>query len=148
MILDRLAKLGAAQAFTENDEKTSFSYDCGNPTIKNRIGSGEKLSLMFVITTRAAGDSASITDTCDFCAVEDTSAALGSSVVIIQRRVPAAELVVGAVIEVPLPVGRPTKRYLGGQVVLGASDTLSADCYVVPSTHVQDFIAYAKGYAI
>ena len=148
MILDKLTQLGTAQAFTESDEKTTFSYDCGNPVVKNRVGTGERLSVVFVITTAAAGDSASITDTCDFCAVEDTVAALSGSTVIIQRRVPASELVPGKIIEVPLPSGKPTKRYLGGQVVLGASDTLSASSYIIPSDHVQEFTAYAKSYVV
>lgn len=149
MILDKLAKLGAAQAFTGSNEVTTDSYDCGNPTPKNRVGTGTRLSLMFVVTTAAAGDSASVTDTCDFAAVEDSGSNLATAkVIMIQRRVPAASLTVGAIVEVPIPIDRPLKRYIGGQVLLGTGDTLSADSYIVPSDHVQQFLAYAKGYAV
>jgi hypothetical protein len=146
MILDILARLSNAQDFTEADEVSTDKYDCGNPTVKNRIGSGERLSLVFVITTAAAGDSASATDTFDLKAVEDTAADLSTKTEIISRRVPAAELVAGALFEVPLPSQKPTKRYLGGQIVSGTGDTVSASCYLVPSQHVPSFVAYAKGY--
>lgn len=148
MILDKLLQLAAAQAFTDADEVTENTVDLGNPTIKNRIGSGTRMSLVFVITTAAAGDSASVTDTCRLKAVEDTAANLSTKTEIVSRLVPAAELVAGAIVEIPLPVQKPTKRYLGGQVELGTGDTVSADCYVVPSDHVPAFVAYAKGYAI
>ena len=148
MILDELLKLAAAQAFTDADEVTQNTLDLGNPTVKRRVGNGKPLSLVFVVTTAAAGDSASFTDTCDFKAVEDTAANLGTKTEIISRRVPAAELVAGAVIDVPLPVNKPTKRFLGGQVVLGTGDTVSASCYVVPTEDVQAFVPYAKGYAV
>jgi len=146
MILDILARLASAQAFTDADEVSASSYDCGNPTIKNRIGSGERLSLVFVITTAGAGDGASATDTTDLTAVEDTAADLSTKTPIIARRVPAAELVAGAMFEVPLPSQKPTKRYLGAQVVQGTGDTVSATVYLVPSDHVPSFVAYAKNY--
>lgn len=148
MILDVLARLADAQAFPDSDDVSASSYDLGNPTVKNRVGTGTKLSLVFVITTAAAGDSASMTDTFRFKAVEDTQASLATKTEIISRLVPGAELTVGAVIEVPLPSGKPTKRYLGAQVEIGTGDTVSADCYVVPSEHVPQFTAYAKGYTV
>ncbi len=148
MILDKLLKIGAAQAFTDADEVTASSVDLGNVTPKRRVGTGERLSVIFVVTTAGAGDSGSATDTCDFAAIESAAADLGSPAVIIQRRVPSAELVVGKVIDVPLPADKPTLRYLGGKVTLGTGDTVSADVYVIPSDQVQAFAAYAKGYAI
>ena len=148
MILDKYLQLAVAQAFTDADEVSENTIDLGNPTIKNRVGSGERLSLAFVITTAAAGDSASATDTTDLVAVEDTAANLGTKTEIISRRVPASELVAGAIFEVPLPSNKPTKRYLGAQVVQGAGDTVSATIYVIPSEHMPSFLAYAKGYSV
>lgn len=148
MILDILARLANAQAFSGSGAVSENTYDCGNPTIKNRVGTGTPLSLVFVVTTAAAGDSGSLTDTFDFKAVEDTAEALGTKTEIISRRVPGAELVVGAIIHVPIPVNKPTKRFLGGQVALGSGDTVSADCYIIPTEHVPAFTAYAKGYTV
>jgi hypothetical protein len=148
MILDAYTRVASAQAITDADEVSASSIDLGNPTIKNRVGSGERLSAVFTITTAAAGDSASATDTCDLIVVEDTAATLASKTVIITRRVAAALLTAGSQFEVPLPSGTPTKRYLGGQVALGTGDTLSATIDIIPSEFVPSFLAYAKGYAV
>lgn len=148
MILDKLLKVAAAQAFTASNEVSASSVDLGNPTIKNRVATGNKLSAIFVVTTAAAGDSASQTDTFDLAVVEDTQASLATKTSIISRRVPGAELLVGAMFEVPLPAGKPTKRYLGVQALLGTGDTVSFDAYIVPSEDVPQFTAYAKSYAV
>lgn len=149
MFLDALAQLADAQAVTSADAYTTNTYDLGNVTPKRRLGAGEKLSLIFVVTTRSAADGGSFTDTCDFMAVQSANDNLSSHDVIIQRRVPAAELVAGAIVELPLPVGRPTKRYIGGRVELGTDDTVSVDAYIIPTDMVQGFeAAYAKNYSV
>lgn len=148
MILDILARLADAQAFTAADEKTTDKYDAGNPAVKRRIGTGTRLSVMFVITTAAAASGGSFSASAEFRALEDTVADLSTATTIISRLIPGASLPVGTIVELPLPVGTPTKRFLGGQVVLGVGDTLSADAFIVPSDHVQAFLAYAKNYAV
>jgi hypothetical protein len=148
MILDAYLKCAAAQAFTDADEVSASSIDLGNPTIKNRIGTGERMSMVFVVTTAAAGDSASITDTCRLKVVEDTASTLATKTEIISRLVPAAELTANAIFDVPLPAQKPTKRYIGAQVELGTGDTVSMSAYLVMSDQVQAFVAYAKGYAV
>ena len=146
MILDILARLANAQAFTDSDLVSENTYNLQQAN--RRVGTGTKLSLVFVITTAAAGDSASLTDTCRFMAVEDSQASLATAREIISRLVPAADLAVGAIIEVPLPSQTPTLQYLGAKVDLGTGDTVSADCYVIPSDQVQAFFAHAKGYSV
>jgi hypothetical protein len=148
MILDKDTRLGAAQAFTDADEKTTYSYDLGAPAVKRRIGTGTPLSLVFTVTTPAAGDSGSATDTIDFCVVEDSQADLSTSTVIQQRRVAAALLVVGAVVVVNIPPGEGTKQYIGGQVVNGTGDTISCNVDLIPTEHVPAYTAYAKGYSV
>lgn len=147
MFLDILARLATAQAIT-TDAPTDFSYDCGNPTVKNRIGTGEKLSLIFAIKTAARGDNNTGADQYDFSAIQDTVAGMSTYETIITRRVPQAELVAGAVVEVPLPAGRPSKRYLAGRIDVANDDTMTFDCYVVKSDMVQAYLAYAKGYTV
>lgn len=148
MYLDALTKVGAALALTGSDEVTGSSYDLGDVTPKRRVGTGEDLSVVFIITTPGAGDSGSFAADFTFAAVEDTAADLSTKTVIIQRSIAGASVTAGAVIEVPLPKGTPTKRYLGGQGILGAGDTATVDVYVLPRKHVQEFTAYNNGYNV
>jgi len=147
MILDFLAQLGDAQAITSADAYTTNAYDMGNTTPKRHLD-GEPMCIMFVVTTAAGADGGSFTDTCDFMAVESANSNLSSHAVMQQRRIPAAQLVAGAIVVVNIPPGRPTARYIGGRIELGADDTVSVDSYIVPLSHVQAFLAYAKGYVV
>jgi hypothetical protein len=148
MLLDAYTKVGAALALTGSDEVTGSSYDTGNVTPKRRVGDGEALSVVFVVTTAGAGDSGSFNGNFTFAAVEDTAADLSTKTVIIQRDLAGASVTAGAIVEVPLPHGTPTKRYIGGQGILGAGDTATVDCYVLPRKDVPNFVAYAKGYVV
>jgi hypothetical protein len=148
MILDKLARLdaGAPQDFSGAGAVSTDSYDLG--AVNQRTGSGEAMSIVFVVTTAAAGDSGSFTDTFDFSVVEDSASALSGAVAIETRRVPGAELVVGKVIAVAIPPGKPTKRYLGGKVAVGSGDTVSCEIFIVPAIYLQDYFATAKSYAV
>lgn len=148
MLIDKHAKLGDAQAITDADAYTTDTYDLGNVTPKRKAGAGEALSLVFIVTTKAAGDSASFTDTFDFMAVQSANANLSSHDVMIQRRVPGSELVAGKLIEIPLPSDRPTKQYIGGRVEIGTGDTVSVTSFIVPREFVPALESYAKGYAV
>jgi hypothetical protein len=121
MILDKNARLdaGAAQDFSGAGAVTTDAYDLGR--VNQRIGSGERMSLIFVVTTKAAGDSGSFTDTFDFSVVSATAADLTTGQKVLEtRRIPGADLVVGKLVEVPIPVGVPLQRYLGGKVAVGS----------------------------
>jgi hypothetical protein len=148
MLLDKLLQLSAAQDITDTDAYSTNTVDLGNPTVKRRVGAGEDLALIVVVTTAAAGDSASFTDTFDFIAVESVNANLSSHTVMAQRRIPASELVAGAVFEIPIPKDKPAKRYIGARYELGSGDTVSVSAYFIPRDMVQAFVAYAKGYAV
>ena len=148
MILDILARLSNAQDVTAADAYSDNSYDCGNVTPKRRIGAGRGLSIVVVVTTAAAADGGSFTDTFDLIAVQSANANLGSHDEIIKRRIPAAELVAGAVFEIPIPADRPTKRYIGARYELGTDDTVSVSAFLVDRDNVQAFMAYAKNYAV
>jgi hypothetical protein len=64
----------------------------------------------------------------------------------VQRRIAGAELVAGAVFELPIPADRPTARYIGARYELGTDDTVSLSAYLIPSDMVQAFTAYANNY--
>jgi len=146
MILDKLTQLSAAQAITSADAYGGSVYDCGNVTPKRRIGAGTPLSIVVAVTTAAAGDGASFTDTFDFMAVQSVNENLSSHTVMIQRRIAGASLVAGLVFELPIPADMPTARWIGVRYELGTDDTVSVSAWIVPREHVQAFMAYAKGY--
>lgn len=148
MILDYLCQLATDLAVTASDAYTELSYDLGNVTPKQRVGTGRSLSIVFIVKVAGAGDGGSFTDTCDFLAVESANADLSSHVEIIKRRVPGAQLTAGSIIEVPLPSGKPVLRYLGGRVELGADDTVTVDAYVMEHEQIAAWLAYAKSYVI
>jgi hypothetical protein len=149
MILDQLSRLAAALAFTDADVITTYSYDLGDVTPKRRIGTGTPLALVFTVTTPAAGDSASQTDANDFQVIDSSAADLGTATkVIAQRTIAGALLVAGAMVVVNIPPDAGTQRYIGGRIVMGTGDTLSANVDLVPLSHVQAFIAYNNGYEV
>lgn len=148
MVLDSLAKLMDAQAVASSDQVSASSYDLGNVTPKRQVGTGEPLSLLFIVTTAAAGDAGTLTDAFVISAIGSAAAALTTPTTHISRTILAADLTAGSIHEVPVPVGTPILRYLGAHVDAGSGDSVSFDCYVVPRSMVQAFLAYAKGYAI
>lgn len=148
MILDALLQLSNAQAITDADAYSTNTLDLGNVTPKRRIGAGEPLSIIVVVTTAAAGSGGSFTNAFDFIAVQSANANLSAHDEMVKRRIPAAELVVGAVFELPIPADRPTKQFVGARYELGTGDTVSVSAFVVPRSMVQAFIAYAKNYVV
>jgi hypothetical protein len=151
MILDKLAELSNAQAVTSADAYSDYSFDLGNITPKHRIGTGTPLSVVFVVTTAAAADGGSFTDTFDFIVVASANANLSSHVELIKRRIPGASLVAGFTFDVPIPQGMQSAvalRYLGARYELGTDDTISVSAYIVPTEHVGAWMTYAKGYSI
>lgn len=148
MILDSLLQLSSAQAVTAAAAYSTNTVDLGNVTPKRRIGTGRGMSLMLVVTTAAAGDSGSFTNTFDFIAVQSANANLSSHDEIIKRRIAGASLVAGAVFEIPLPSDTPTKQYVGVRYELGTGDTVSVSAFLVARDDVAAFLAYAKNYAV
>lgn len=151
MVLDALLQLSDAQAVTSADAYSTNTVDLGDVTPKREVGTGEPLALIVTVDVAAAGDGApaSFTDTFDFMAVQSANANLSSHDVMIQRRVAGADLVAGAVIILPLPPGRPTKRYIGARYELGTDDTITVSAWFAPYNMVAHLAkAYRKGYVI
>jgi len=145
MILDALLALDPTpQDYTDTDAYTTNTVDLSSVTPNREIGAGEPMSVVFVITTAAAGS----TDTTDFLAVNSANANLSSHTEVAVRRVANALLTAGAIIDLRIGSGSITSRYLGGRVELGSGDTVSAEAYVMPSSFVQSFKSYANGYTV
>lgn len=140
MIADYLAKLADGLAVTDADAYTTYSYDCGDVTPKNDVGNGEPLCLVFSVGVAAAGS----TDTSIFKAVSSTAADLGTSTkVLAQRTIANAALTAGSRHVIPIPPGSVDQRYIGGRIELGAGDTITVDCHIVPLS----FVGITKDYA-
>jgi hypothetical protein len=151
MILDALTQLSDAQAVTSADAYSTNTIDLGATTPVRQIGDGEPLALVVSVDVAAAGDGtpASFTDTFDFILVESANANLSSHTEVIKRRVPGAQLTAGAVVIIPIPPGKPTKRYIGARYELGTDDTITVSAFIAPMSFVQVMAkAYAKGYVI
>lgn len=143
MILDKLTEVANAQAFS-TDAATGSSYDLGNTTVKRDIAAGQGVSLVWFVTVAAAG-----TGTYTFQAIESANADLSAPTILSTRTVLAANLTVGAMVEIPLPAGAITQRYLGGFMDTGGTTpTLTASCYLLPTSFVQQYRAYASGFVV
>jgi len=148
MIVDVLTRVSSAQAFTGSDEVSTSSYDLGNVTPKRDVGSGEPLAMFIAITTLAADGGSG---TFAFRILNDTDPALATSVTIVAttQTFAAAALPAGTLIEMMVPSGQITKRYLGAQAVLGGTTpTVSATIWFAPRSFGQFYKSYAAGYII
>jgi hypothetical protein len=147
MFRDALTKLNASQAHTTNSTTVSTSsYDTGNVTPKNKVGSGEPLSL--VVTVESVSGSA---DTFTIELISSTAADLGSSVNGHGRTrvLTAAEIPAGTKIIIDVPQQAIAQgRYLGYRATLGASDALTATGEIVPRSFVEAQEYYATGIVI
>lgn len=148
MIVDKLTQLSSAQAVTAADAYSTNTLPLGAVTPKRRIGAGEPIALVVIVTTAAAASGGTFTNTFDFMAVQSVNADLSAHDVMAQRRVPAAELVAGAVIVIDVPPDRPTKEFIGARYELGTGDTISVSAWYLPRSFVQAFLAYAKNYVV
>jgi len=140
MIIDYLANLADALAVTDADAYTTYSYDLGNVTPKNDVGAGEPLALVWSVDVAAAGT----TDTTDFKVVYATTEDLATGTIAVSTmRIAKALLTAGAVIVQPIPPYLGPCRYIGGKVELGANDTITVSCAIVPLRDAYTWKAYA-----
>jgi hypothetical protein len=142
MILDKLGLLDDAKAFTAGTTLFTDKIDLG--AVARALGDGEPLLMKITIDVAAAGS----TDTTSFAILTDGDAALGSPTVIITRTIANALLTAGSKHYVPLPPGVTLEQYLGGRIILGSGDSVTATVAVVPWSMANDSPKYyAKGYS-
>jgi hypothetical protein len=148
MFLDALLLVSDAQAITADAVSTN-TIDLGNPTVKNRIGSGEPMA--FLITIDVAADFTTADETYVFEVIQSANANLSSPDIIAQRAIlDAAGRAAGARHIIPIPPGYPTKRYLGlNYNVGGTTPTVTVTAVLMPLSMAEESVlAYAKGYSI
>lgn len=143
---DALLRVSSAQAVTA-DAVSTDKIDLGNPTVKNRIGTGEPMGFAVVVTT--ALDFTTTDETYIVEVLESASADLSSPVIVASRTIglTAAERAVGASFFIPIPPGKPALRYLGLNYNTGGtspSGSFTAD--LIPQKFYGEWLAYANAY--
>jgi len=139
MQFDKENQVSNAQAFTGTATVSTNSFDKG--TAARDLSMGRRMA-MLVLPTVAAG--AGSTHTLEV--IQATDSALTVSVDILASvSVLAAGLPVGAKIEIPIPQGVMTKRYVGFRnTSTGGTTTLTADVYLMPQDEIDLFRSFPK----
>ncbi len=113
----------------------------------NDIGTGEPMSVVVVI--KVAADFTTTDETYAFQLIQSANANLSSPDVLEVRTVTAANLALGAQVDIPIPGGAITKRYLGlNYDVGGTTPTITVTAFVTPTSMIQRYRTYAKNYTI
>lgn len=143
MFIDALGELCSSQAFT-TDAVSENTIDLGNVTPNRQIGTGEPMCV--VINVESAGTGAGAYR---FDLIDDSDEALGSPRIISSIFPTEAELSLGSIHVLPLPVGFPTQRYLGIQFDnVSGSTAVTVSAYLIPLSGVQAYKSYADGFTI
>lgn len=149
MFLDALLLLSDAQAVTV-DAVSVNTIDLGNPTVKNRIGSGEPMAVL--ITFDAALGFGGSNETYTFEVIQSDNANLSTPDIVASRvylPTTAALRAAGNRVLIPIPPGTPTKRYLGlNYNTGGTTPTGTFTAALMPQSMAEEsLLAYAKGYS-
>lgn len=141
MILDALLLLSNAQAFSA-DAYTTNTVDL---LAANRpIGTGEPMAVL--ITIDVAADFTTGDETYEFQFVQSVNADLTSHDVLSRGTFTAAQLAAGKRYALDIPVGQPTKRYIGGRFDgSGTTPTVTATIAIVPRSFVESNKIYHPG---
>lgn len=149
MILDALLLVSDAQAITADAVSTN-TIDLGNPTVKNRIGSGEPMG--FLVTVDVAADITTGDETYAIEIISSANANLSSPTVLARFVFTAAQLAAGAQLFLPLPQNFPQQRYIGLNYDVGGttpSVTVTASLQPASMANAEGRNTfYAKAYAI
>jgi len=139
MRLDVENQLSTNQAFTGAATVSTDSYE--KQTAAQDISIGRRMALSVLPTVDAGAGS---THTLE--AIQADNAALSLNVQVLSTVTKlAAELVKGKEIEIPIPQGVMTKKYLGFRhTATGGTTTLSADVYLVPQDEIPAFKTFPK----
>lgn len=131
-------QLSVAQAFTVQAVSTN-SYDKGTAAADPSIG--ERMAIAVFPTVNASGGASWALEV-----IQSAAAALTSPDVLATVTVADAALVKGKCIELPIPQGSITKRYLGLRATPtgGSSPTFTADAYYMPQCDIPVYKTFPK----
>jgi hypothetical protein len=150
MFLDAFLLLSDAQAVSVDAVSTN-TIDLGNPTVKNRIGSGEPMAILITVDVSADGTTGD--ETYAFEVIQSANANLSSADVLVRRAFLAGQhtqLVAGTRLVLGVPPGTPTKRYLGVNYdVGGTTPSITVTAALMPQSMAEESVThYAKGYTV
>jgi len=131
-------QLSVAQAFTATAVST-HSYE--KQTAAQDISIGRRMALAVYPTVAAGAGSTHVLEAiqADDAALTSNVQSLGSVTVL------AAALVPGVEIEVPIPQGVMTKKYLGFRnTITGGVTTVTLDVYLMPQDEIPKFKTFPK----
>lgn len=132
-------QLSVAQAFTGGSTVSTNSY--AKQTAAQDISIGRRMALLFLPTVNAGAGS---THTLE--AIQADDAALTSNVQVLNTVTKlAADLIKGKEIEIPIPQGVMTKKYLGFRhSATGGTTTVTGDAYLVPQDENPMYKSFPK----
>ena len=150
MFLDALLVVSDAQAITVDVVSTN-TIDLGNPTVKNRVGSGEPMC--FLITVDVAADGTTGDETYAFEVISSASSNLSSPTVLNRRAFLAGQhtqLGAGAKVILDVPPFQPQQRFLGlNYDVGGTTPSITVTAALQPRSMAEEsLINYSKGYTV
>lgn len=145
MFMDALLVLSDAQALTVTAVSTN-TIDLGNPTVKNRIGTGEPL--VIAVQVDVAADFTTTDETYEVQVIASAAANLSSPVILGRFPLLASQLALGKKFAFPIPGGMPGLRYIGVNYVLGGTTpTVTLTASVMPRSMAEaEYTYYPKGY--
>lgn len=147
MILDALTKLSAAQAVTV-DAVSQNILDLGPMFGTERdLFAGEPLCLMLV--TKVNADITTGDETYAVQLQTDDNEAFASPTTVFTQAIPAAQLVIGNLVVIPLPKIAKYERYLRlNYDTGGTTPSVTLDAYILPTAFVDKYKHYASSVKI
>lgn len=153
MIRDAQTNLWEAAALTVTAVSTNC-YDTGIPgvtpgdptgisgAIANDIGTGEPLAL--ILTVGVAADHTTGDETYEFGVITATATDLTTGqIVLVTRVISYALLTAGAIIQIPIPSGSVTQRFVGAKATLGGTTpTITVTCWIDTMSKMQKSSEY------
>jgi hypothetical protein len=151
MFVDALLLVSDAQAITADAVSTN-TIDLGNPTVKNRIGTGEPVA--FGLQVDVAADFTTGDETYAVEIISSASANLSTPTVLARYVFVAAAgggaLAAGKKYVLPVPPGMPSQRYIGlNYDVGGTTPSVTVTAFLSMQAMIDpEWTVYAKGYNV
>lgn len=148
MFIDAQTQLDAAHAYSANAVSQN-GYDVG--AVGNDISVGEVLGVIVAVTV--AAKVSSTTETYQFDVIQADDNALTVNVVVLAsypftNAQAAAILTAGSIINLPIPIGSVTKRFVGTRFVGANTPTITTTQWIAAQTFMQKDKYYATRIAV
>jgi len=139
MRFDIQNQLCVAQAFTGGAEVSDNAYE--KQTAAQDISIGRRMALLVMPTVAAGAGSSHVMEV-----IQADNAALTTNVESLSSvTVAAADLALGDEIELPIPQGVMSRKYIGFRnTITGGTTTVTLDVYLVPQDEIAKYKSFPK----